>query len=74
MPRMSESDRLICKLIEKLRDPDPVARRNAAGALRLHGGRAVTALPFLMALLEDQDRRVKTEAERAIDRLRHAAA
>ena len=72
---MSEQpDRLIQKLIEKLGERDPITRRNAAGALRLHGSRAVTAIPALLRLLEDEDPRVREEAERALTRLRAAAA
>jgi HEAT repeat protein len=67
-------DLLICKLIEKLRDRDPRTRRNAAGALRLHGVRAVAAIPALAILLEDEDCRVRNEAERALDELRIVAA
>lgn len=69
-----QQDRLICKLIEKLHDADPLTRRNAAGALRLHGSRAIDALSSLEALLDDNDHRVRVEAERAVDRLRIAAA
>ena len=69
-----QQDRLISRLIEKLNDTDPIIRRNAAGALRLHGCRAVTALPALMQLLEDEDARVREEAERAVIRLRASAA
>lgn len=72
---MSEQpDRLISKLITKLDDPDPITRRNAAGALRLHGPRAVSAIPVLSRLLNDEDPRVRDEAERALIRLRAAAA
>jgi HEAT repeat protein len=69
-----QPDLLILKLIEKLHDADPVTRRNAAGALRLQGARAVAAIPAIAALLTDQDQRVRTEAERAIDHLRLVAA
>ena len=69
-----QPDLLILKLIEKLRDVDPLIRRNAAGALRLQGNRAITAITALSALLADQDVRVRNEAERAIDHLRFAAA
>ena len=68
------SDPLIQKLIEKLTDPDPSNRRNAAGALRLHGARAVEAIPALTTLLEDHDPRVRFEAEQAVERLRMIAA
>ena len=72
---MSEQlDSLIQKLIEKLSHEDPITRRNAAGALRLHGPRAVAAIPQLTMLLTDQDRKVRGEAQRALDRLRSAAA
>jgi HEAT repeat protein len=67
-------DLLIEKLIEKLGDPDPRTRRNAAGALRLHGSRAVSAIAALSALLNDEDSRVRYEAERAVDTLRPLAA
>ena len=69
-----QPDRLISKLIDRLSDQDPITRRNAAGALRLHGSRAVTAIPALIRLLEDEDARVREEAERALTRLRTAAA
>lgn len=72
MPYSVQPDRLILKLIEKLKDTDPVVRRNAAGALRLQGMRALDAIPALFELLEDQDPRVRREAERALDHL-HAA-
>jgi len=67
-------DLLILKLMEKLHDSDPMIRRNAAGALRLQGSRAVAAIEALAALLSDQDVRVRNEAERAIDHLRLVAA
>jgi len=67
-------DPLIRKLVEKLSDPDAITRRNAAGALRLHGARAVGAIPALTPLLEDNDPRVRNEAERALEQLRTAAA
>jgi HEAT repeat protein len=70
----AQPDPLIWKLIEKLKDQDPVTRRNAAGALRLHGSRAAAAIPALTPLLEDEDPRVRSEAERALDRLRIVAA
>jgi hypothetical protein len=69
-----QPDLLILKLIEKLGDADPITRRNATGALRLQGYRAVIAIPAISALLTDQDPRVRTEAERTIDHLRLDAA
>ena len=74
MRKARQPDLLILKLIEKLHDVDPVTRRNAAGALRLQGARAVAAIPAISALLADQDPRVRNEAERAIDHLRLVAA
>ena len=71
---MPAQDPLIRKLIEKLHDADPMTRRNAAGALRLHGSKAVVAIPDLSELLTDEDSRVRYEAERALDRLRFVAA
>jgi HEAT repeat protein len=67
-----QPDLLILKLVQKLSDSDPLIRRNAAGALRLQGTRAVAAIPALSALLTDQDVRVRNEAERALDHLRLA--
>jgi hypothetical protein len=68
----AQPDLLIGKLIEKLADSDPRTRRNAAGALRLQGARAVGAVGALSALLSDADPAVRCEAERAIDHLRFA--
>jgi HEAT repeat protein len=70
----TQPDLLIEKLIEKLRDQNPIIRRNAAGALRLQGARAKSALHALLPLLDDEDPRVRAEAERAIERLRDIAA
>ena len=71
---MPAQDSLIRKLIEKLHDADPMTRRNAAGALRLHGSRAVDAIPDLSEMLTDEDSRVRYEVERALDQLRTVAA
>ena len=72
---MSDStDLLIAKLVHRLRDVDPVVRRNAAGALRLHGERASCAEEDLAQLVNDKDPRVRAEAERALSRLRESAA
>ena len=60
--------------MEKLTDSDPLTRRNAAGALRLHGARASAAIPILTTLVHDEDPRVRNEAERALNRLRTVAA
>jgi HEAT repeat protein len=60
---------LVRKLIEKLRDKDPRVRRNATGALRMQGPKAVTAVPAISCLLNDEDPRVRREAEQAIEQL-----
>jgi HEAT repeat protein len=70
----TQPDLLIRKLIEKLADRDPRVRRNAAGALRMQGRKAVTAIPEISRLLEDEDPRVRREAERAIEQLRPASS
>jgi HEAT repeat protein len=70
----TQPDLLILKLIEKLCDANPITRRNAAGALRLQGTKAVAAIPAIARLLTDQDPRVRNEAERAVDHLRLVAA
>lgn len=72
---MSDSiDLLIAKLVHRLRDADPMVRRNAAGALRLHGRRATCAQEELAQLVNDDDPGVRAEAERALSRLRESAA
>jgi len=71
---VGQLDSLIAKLVCQLHDDDPVARRNAAGALRLHGERAVCTISELNELLADEDAKVRAEAQKALDRLRQAAA
>jgi HEAT repeat protein len=66
---IGQGDLLIEKLIERLTYDDPVTRRNAAGALRLHGDRAMPAIPALTRLLGDENPRVRNEARRALERL-----
>ena len=72
MPK--QPDALIQKLIDRLGDIDPTVRRNAAGALRLHGARAVDAIPALRVLARDKDPKVRQEAETALERLKAIAA
>jgi HEAT repeat protein len=67
-------DNLIDRLVQRLRDADPVVRRNAAGALRLHGERAVDAISELSGLLSDENDKVRAEAQKALYRLRRAVA
>ncbi|MBN1851613.1 MAG: HEAT repeat domain-containing protein [Pirellulales bacterium] len=69
-----KSDPLIEKLIRRLSDPSATERRNAAGALRLHGRRAACAVGELIRLLNDSDSAVRAEAQRALDRLNQSAA
>ena len=69
-----QPDPLIEKLITRLHDTNAIMRRNAAGALRLHGRRAACAIPDLTQLLADADPSVQTEARRALDCLRRNVA
>ena len=69
-----QADPLIDKLVRRLHDVDPTVRRNAVGSLRLHGERAVCAIPELSRLLADEDAKVRAEVQRALYRLRRAAA
>jgi HEAT repeat protein len=71
---VGQPDPLILKLIQRLHHDDVPTRRNAAGALRLHGERAVQAIPELMRLLADEDPTVRTEARRALNRITQAVA
>ena len=71
---IDRSDPLIDRLIQRLDARDPAGRRNAAGALRLHGARAVGAIPALVRLLADEDDCVRNEARRALERIRRAVA
>jgi len=65
----AQDDLLIDRLIERLRYDDPTVRRNAAGALRLHGQRARGATAALEKLLDDPAPMVRAEARRALDQL-----
>ena len=65
-----ETDQLLIrKLVEKLSDKDPRVRRNATGALRMQGAKAVTAVSAISRLLKDEDPRVRREAEAAVEQL-----
>ena len=59
-----QHDLLIDKLIERLQYDDPIVRRNAAGALRLHGQRARGSVAALEKLLDDPAPMVRAEAQR----------
>ena len=72
MPRLN--DPLIQRLVAKLADRDPRTRCNAVGSLRLHGPRALEAVPALRRLLDDDDPGVRAEAQRALDAMRPRAA
>lgn len=69
-----QSDPVIDKLIARINDPDPIVRRNAVGALRLHGLRAAAAIPALCRLTDDEDYRVRAEVQRTLNQLRNSAA
>jgi len=71
---IDSQDPLIDRLIRRLDTGDSLHRRNTAGALRLHGPRAVGAIPALTQLLADEDDRVRNEAQRALDRIRRTAS
>jgi HEAT repeat protein len=74
MKTLGQPDLLVQKLVEKLHDADPITRRNATGALRLQGLRALAAIPAISTLLTDQDPRVRREAERTLDSFRMTPA
>lgn len=62
-------DPLVAKLVCRLSDADSSVRRNVAGALRLLGRRASSALEALAQRTADEDPRVRSEAARALQRL-----
>ncbi|MCC6124084.1 MAG: hypothetical protein IT426_03920 [Pirellulales bacterium] len=65
-----QPDLLVLKLMEKLADRDPRIRRNATGALRMQGWKAVPAIAAISRLTEDEDPWVRREAERTLEVLR----
>jgi hypothetical protein len=65
-----QPDLLVLKLMEKLADRDPRIRRNATGALRMQGPKAVHALAAISRLTDDEDVGVRREAERTLEALR----
>lgn len=68
------NDPLINRLVSKLTDRDPRNRCIAANSLRFHGPRALSALPALAQLLNDDDLTVRSEAERTLQLLNRFAA
>ena len=69
------ADPLITRLICALGAANRMTRKNAAGALRLHGPRAVAAIPSLRRLLANEpDPQVQAEIRRALVRLERSAA
>jgi hypothetical protein len=69
------ADPLIARLICALGAANCMTRKNAAGALRLHGPRAVTAIPSLRRLLANEpEPQVQAEVRRALLRLQRSAA
>ena len=71
----SQDDRLIVKLVQGLSAPDQTTRKNAVGALRLHGPRAAGSIPAISELLaHESDPQVQAEAQRALAHLRQYVA
>ena len=69
------ADPLIARLSCALDASNSMTRKNAAVALRLHGPRAVAAIPVLTCLLaRETDPHVQTEVRRALRRLQRSAA
>lgn len=70
-----QSDPLISRLIRSLNAPNSVTRKNAVGALRLHGIRAASAVPAIARLLAlEPDPHVQAEARRALHQLQRFVA
>ena len=68
-------DLLIFKLVQGLNAPDQMTRKNAVGALRLHGPRAASTIPAIAQLLDNEpDPQVQAEAQRALQHLRQYVA
>ncbi len=71
----NQDDGLIFKLVQGLDAPDEMTRKNAVGALRLHGERAAGTIPAIARLLDrERDPQVQAEAERALAHLRQYVA
>lgn len=71
----SPDDGLIFKLVQGLNAPDHMTRKNAVGALRLHGPRAAGTIPAIAQLLgRERDPEVQAEAERALAHLQQYVA
>jgi hypothetical protein len=72
---MSHDDGLIIKLLQGLNAPDEMTRKNAVGALRLHGQRAAGTIPAIAQLLaRERDPQVQAEAQRALAHLQQYVA
>ncbi len=71
----NQDDGLIVKLVQGLAAPDQMTRKNAVGALRLHGRRAAGTIPAIARLLNhERDPQVQAEAQRALAHLRQYVA
>ena len=71
----SQDDGLIIKLVQGLNAPDQMTRKNAVGALRLHGQRAASTIPAIARLLDrESDPQVQAEAQRALQHLQQYVA
>src|SRR5688572_21122252 len=62
----SHQGRTLNEWIKELRDPNPVARRNAANALGELGPKAKPAVPDLGTALKDADDQVRINASKAL--------
>jgi hypothetical protein len=71
----SQDDGVIVKLVQGLNAPDQTTRKNAVGALRLHGERAASTIPAIAQLLDrERDPEVQAEARHALEYLRQYVA
>lgn len=62
------------KCIQRLHDPAPVVRRNAAAALRRHRPRAIAADAELHNALDDEDAPVRADVQHVLQRICQVAA
>ncbi len=71
----NQDNGLILKLVQGLNAPNQLTRKNAVGALRLHGKGAAVAIPAITKLLDhESDPQVQAEARRALQTLQRYVA